>query len=154
MCRKLYVVEAIVVKANWEFEHVAECNAPRQFCWRYWTDIANWDDPPARFSLEGSFADGSRITTELPGRTLVSVIRDVREGRAATIEIGLPNALFSFHWSFDDVDEKRTRISQRLVLSGEDAAIFLDQAKVMGKNAPQGLKKLIAAMERANQTKE
>jgi hypothetical protein len=150
----LNVVEATVVNANWEFEHVAECNAPRQFCWRYWTDIANWDDPPARFSLEGSFANGSRITTELPGQTLVSVIRDVREGHAATIEIGLPNALFSFHWSFVDVDGKRTRISQRLVLSGEDTAIFLDQAKVMGKNAPEGLKKLIAAMERANQTEE
>jgi hypothetical protein len=144
-------VEATVVKANWEFEHFAECNAPRQFCWSYWTDITNWDDPPASFSLEGPFADGSRITTELPGQTLVSVIRDVREGRAATIEVGLPNALFSFHWSFDDLEGKRTRISQRLVLSGEDAAIFLDQAKVMGKNAPEGVKKLIAAMERAHQ---
>lgn len=143
-----------MVKANWEFEHFAECNAPRDFCWRYWTDVANWDDPPARFSLEGPFADGSRITTELPGQTLVSLIRDVREGRAATIEIALPNALFSFHWSFDDLEWKRTRIGQRLVLSGEGGAIFLDQAKVMEKNAPEGLKKLIAAMEQGHQTEE
>ena len=152
LCGNHIVVEAGVVKAEWEFEQVVECNAPRRLCWRYWTDIGNWDDPPARFSLEGPFADGSRITTELPGQTLVSVIRDVREGRAATIEVGLPNALFSFHWSFDDLEGDRTRIGQRLVLSGEDAASFLDQAKVMGKNAPEGVKKLIAAMERAHLT--
>lgn len=36
---------------------------------------------------------------------------------------------------------------QRLMLSGEDAEIFLDQAKVTGKNAPEAVKKLIAAME-------
>ena len=38
-------------------------------------------------------------------------------------------------------------------LSGEDAVIFLDQAKVMGKNAPEGVKKLIAAMERLTSRK-
>jgi hypothetical protein len=35
------------------------------------------------------------------------------------------------------------------VLSGVDATLFLDQVKVMGNTAPEGLKKLIAAMERA-----
>ncbi len=63
----------------WEFEHSIECNAPREFCWGYWTNIANWDDPPARFHLEGPFANGSRTTTELPGQTLHSVIRDVED---------------------------------------------------------------------------
>ena len=133
----------------WEFEHFVECNAPREFCWSYWTDIANWDDPPARFCLEGPFADGARITTELPGQTLVSVIRGVKEGRAATIELQLPNAVFTFHWRFDDLPGERTRISQRLVLSGEGAGLFVDEAKVMGQTAPDGVKRLVEAMERA-----
>jgi hypothetical protein len=135
------------MEVTWKFEHSFDCNSPRALCWSYWTDISNWDDPPAKFHLEGPFEDGSRITTELPGQILVSVIRDVTVGRAATIEIDLPNALFSFHWCFDDLEGKRTRIGQRLVLSGEDASMFLDQAKVMGKNAREGLKKLVAAME-------
>jgi hypothetical protein len=138
-----------LVDAAWEFEHSVECDALRDFCWSYWTNIANWDDPPAKFRLEGPFEDGSRITTELPGQTLVSVIRDVRAGRAATIEVNLPNAAFCFYWSFEDLEAERTLISQRLVLSGEDAAIFLDQAKVMGETGPEGVKKLVAAMERA-----
>jgi hypothetical protein len=137
------------MEAAWEFAQSIECNASREFCGSYWTNIANWDDPPAKFRLDEPFEDGSRITTELPGQTLVSAIRDVRAGHATTIEIDLPNALFCFHWSFDDLTGKRTRIGQRLVLSGVDATLFLDQVKVMGNTAPEGLKKLIAAMERA-----
>jgi len=133
----------------WEFSHSVECNAPLEFCWNYWTNIANWDDPPATFLLEGPFADGSRITTELLGQTLHSVIRDVEEGCAATIELELPNAVFCFHWRFDDLEGERTRICRRLVLSGEDAELFVDQARVMGQTAPDGVKKLIEAIERA-----
>src|ERR1700759_1829458 len=94
----------------WEFSHSIECNAPREFCWSYWTNIDNWDDPPAKFGLEGKFEDGSRIVTELPEQTLISVIRDVREERAAVIEISLPSAYFRFHWNFDDLEGERTLI--------------------------------------------
>lgn len=132
----------------WEFEHSIECNAPREFCWSYWTNIANWDDPPARFCLQGPFEDGSRITTELPEQTLFSVIRNVETGHAATIELGLPNATFCFHWRFEDLPEGRTRIYQRLALSGEDAGLFVEQAKVMGQTAPDGVKRLVETMER------
>jgi hypothetical protein len=134
----------------WEFAHTVECGAPREFCWAYWTDITTWHDPPASFSIDGPFADGARITTELPGQKLVSVVRDVEEGRAATIELGLPNAVFCFQWRFDDVEGsegKRTRISQRLVLSGEDAGLFVEQAKVMGQTAPDGVRKMVRMME-------
>jgi hypothetical protein len=78
-----------------------------------------------------------------------TMIRDVRAGRAATIEVNLSNATFCFYWSFEDLEGDRTLISQRMVLSGEDPTIFLDQAKVMGETSPEGVKKLVAAMERA-----
>jgi hypothetical protein len=142
-------MERKMTEPAWEFSHSVECNAPREFCWSYWTDIANWDDPPARFRLEGPFADGSHITTELPGQTLHSVIRDVEEGHAATIELELPNAVFCFHWRFDDLPGERTRLSERLVLSGEDAGLFVDEARVLRQTAPDGMKRLVEAMERA-----
>jgi hypothetical protein len=138
-----------MTEPTWEFEHAVECNAPREFCWNFWTNIDNWDDPPATFHLEGRFEDGSQITTELPGQTLQSVIRDLKEGREATIELQLPNAVFSFHWRFDELAQERTLIRQRLVLSGEDAESFVAQASVMGQTAPDGVKKLVDAMERA-----
>jgi hypothetical protein len=66
-------IERKMTEPVWQFEHSIECNAPREFCWGYWTNMANWDDPPAGFHLEGPFADRSRITTELPRKMLHSV---------------------------------------------------------------------------------
>ena len=59
----------------WMFQHSVDCNAPRHFAWSHWSDIANWNDPPASFHLDGPFEAGSHLTTSLPGQTLHSVIR-------------------------------------------------------------------------------
>jgi hypothetical protein len=55
----------------WEMAHSVETNASPAFAWHYCTNIANWDDPPAEFELEGPFARGSRGSrgaTWLPGQ--------------------------------------------------------------------------------------
>src|SRR6516162_6749678 len=133
----------------WEFEYSAECNAPRPFAWRFWTNIANWNDPPAKFDLDGPFEIGARLTTTLPGKTLYSVIRDLQPEREAAIEMQLPDAILSFHWKFEKLAENRTRITQRLVLSGANAKSFVAQATAMEASVPDGMKKVAAAIERA-----
>ncbi|HWZ82021.1 MAG TPA: hypothetical protein VNW47_05330 [Terriglobales bacterium] len=139
----------------WEFQTSVDCNASRHFVWSYWTNIANWDDPPATFHLDGPFSVGSRLTTSLPGQTLQSVIRDLKTDREATIEMQLPNAILSFHWMFESISEHGTRMTQRLLLSGENAKSFVAQASVLEQTAPQGMIKLAAAIERAHHaTKE
>jgi len=45
-----------VTTIAWEMTHAVETNASPAFAWNYWTDVANWDDPPAKFDLDGSFA--------------------------------------------------------------------------------------------------
>ena len=135
----------------WEFQYSVECNAPRYFAWSYWTNIANWNDPPATFHLDGPFDVGSRLTTYLPDQSLQSVIRDLKAEREATIEMQLPNAIFWFQWKFEDISEQRTRITQRLVLSGANAKSFVAQASGLEQTAPDGMKKLAAAIERALQ---
>jgi hypothetical protein len=52
----------------WEITHSVETNASPAFAWNFWTDVANWDDPPAEFELDGAFATGSRGATRLPGQ--------------------------------------------------------------------------------------
>ena len=52
----------------WEITHLIETNASPTVAWQYWTNIANWDDAPAEFELEGPFATGSRGITRLPGQ--------------------------------------------------------------------------------------
>lgn len=39
----------------WEITHSVETNASPDFAWHYWTNVANWDDPPAKFELDGPF---------------------------------------------------------------------------------------------------
>ncbi len=52
----------------WEMAYSVETDASPAFAWNYWTNIANWADPPAEFELDGPFAVGSRGVTRLPGR--------------------------------------------------------------------------------------
>jgi hypothetical protein len=133
----------------WEFRFSIECNATQQFAWRFWTDITNWNDPPAKFDLDGPFEIGARLTTTLPGETLYSVIRDLQPEREATIEMQLPDAILSFRWKFEKLTGDRTRITQGLVLSGANAKSFVAQATAMEARVPDGMRKVAAAIERA-----
>lgn len=133
----------------WQFQHWVECNAPRQFAWSYWTNIDNWNDPPASFHLDGPFDVGSHLTTSLPGQTLHSVIRSITRAREAIIEMQLADAILSFQWKFARLSRDRTRITQRLVLSGANAIAFVTQASLLEQSAPEGMRKLVAAIERA-----
>ena len=39
-------------------EHSSEADVSQAFAWNFRTDIAQWNDPPATFLLDGPFADG------------------------------------------------------------------------------------------------
>jgi Polyketide cyclase / dehydrase and lipid transport len=140
-----------MVEPLWQFEYSVESDASPQFAWAYWTNIANWDDPPATFELEGSFGPGSRLITTIPGQEpRHSIIQEVGPDRTATIEMELPGATLRFDWRFDEVTGNRTRITQRLTLSGENAGAFVkDVASGFEPNVPQGMRKLAAAVARA-----
>ena len=132
----------------WTFEYSIDCNTSRQFAYRYWTDIANWNDPPARFELDGPFEVDSRLTTTLPGQTYHSIISHVDPDRAATIEMQLTEGVLSSRWEFEDRTESRTRITQRLILSTTNASLVA-QATLLEQTTPGGMNKLVAAIERA-----
>lgn len=105
--------------------------------------------PPAKFDLDTSFEIGARLTTTLPGQTFYSVIRDLQPECEAVIEMQLPDVILSFHWKFEKLAEDRTRITQRLALSGANAKSFVAQASAMEASVPEGMKKVVAAIERA-----
>jgi hypothetical protein len=137
---------------TWEITHTVETSASPGFAWNYWTDVTNWADPPAEFSLEGPFAPGSRGTTRLPGHEpLLWIVRDVAAPVSATIEMPLAEGAFLlFEWRFDATVNARTRLTRRIILAGEKADDFLGQAKAAFSTAPaDGMKKLAAAMAEA-----
>jgi hypothetical protein len=137
-------------KIAWETGHTVEARASVEFAWRYWTDVRNWDDPPARFEFSGPFVAGARGLTHLPGQMpLEWFVRDVTPGSSATIEIPADGAAMTFEWRFEPLGEERTRLTQRIVLQGENAQSYLVYAKALEENLPYGMKKMASAIERA-----
>src|SRR3989442_3709295 len=95
----------------WEITHSVDANASPAFAWQYWSNIANWDDPPAKFELDGPFTTGSRGATRLPGQEpLPWFIRDVTPPNAAMIEMSLDGAALLFEWRFVGLADGRTRL--------------------------------------------
>jgi hypothetical protein len=136
----------------WVFQHSIACKAPRQFAWSHWTNIANWNDPPASFHLDGPFVIGAQLTTSLPDQTMHSVIREIVNGSQsdeAIIDMQLTGAVLSFQWTFESLSEDRTRITQRLTLSGANAEAFVAQASMLEKSTTEGMGKLVAVIERS-----
>jgi hypothetical protein len=139
----------------WEITHTVETSASPGFAWNYWTNVAHWADPPAEFVLEAPFAPGSQGTTRLPGREpLYWVIREVTAPNSATIELSVREGVsVLFKWRVDGLDDGRTRLTQRIMLAGEKADAFLDQAKAAFSTSPaDGMRRLAAAMAEAERS--
>jgi hypothetical protein len=113
-----------------QLEYSVDVEVSLEFAWKYRTDITNWKDPPAEFVLDGPFISGSCGTTLLPGQQpLHWSIREVRPLQVFVLEMQLDKALLTFEWRFDALSEQRTRMTQKIVLSGDNAAVFADQVE-------------------------
>ena len=89
-------------------EHSVDVAVTPDFAWEIRTDVSTWDDPPARFSIEGAFVEGARGTTIIPGQDpLRWVIGLVVPGRSFVVEVLLEGALLSFEWHFDPLADQR-----------------------------------------------
>jgi hypothetical protein len=137
----------------WECHCSVDAHVPVWFAWQYMTDVRNWSDPPAEFGLEGPFASGSMGWTRMPGQPARSwTLRDVERERAYTIGGGsfLEGAVLLVHWRFDALSELKTRLTQRIELSGENAAGYVnDVSAAFEPNLEPGMRRIAKMMERA-----
>ena len=147
-CRARKLAVEFMTDKVWELTHSVEMDASPAFAWNYWTNVANWEDPPAKFELDGPFAAGSHGTTRLPGQEpLHWLLRAVTPPNTATIDLQLEGAVLSFEWRFDPLPDQRTRLTQRIVLKGENAATFRSQVEsAFSSSLPDGMKKLARAI--------
>ncbi len=136
---------------GWEIAHSVETDASPAFAWTYWTNVANWDDPPAEFELVGPFGAGSRGTTRMPGQEPWHwLIREVSPMKSFILETLLDRAAMSFEWRFEALADGRTRLTQHIVLLGENAAAYVAQVRgAFTSSLPAGMNKIAAAMGRA-----
>jgi hypothetical protein len=134
-----------------QLEHSVEAVVSLEFAWKYRTDIATWNDPPATFLLEGPFIAGSQGTTLLPGQQpLHWNIREVQPLKAFILEMQLDKALLTFEWRFDPLSEQRTRMTQRIELSGDNEAAFAEQVEAgFRPGLADGMRRIATAMAAA-----
>src|SRR3954452_8944508 len=130
-----------------------EADVSPEFAWRYRTDVANWNDPPAQFALDGPFESGTRGRTVLPGRDpLYWRIRDVRPGTSFVMEMELEGATLSFEWQFDALAGGRTKLTQRILLAGDNAGAYAAQVREgFGPTLQDGMKRIAAEMAREDE---
>jgi hypothetical protein len=129
-------------------EHSIEADVSADFAWQFRTDVANWNDPPATFLLDGPFQTGSRGTTLLPGQPpLHWQIKDVTPCESFSQEMELDRATLVFEWRFAALDGNRTRLTQRILLSGENAQTYAPQVEAgFGPTLADGMKRIAAEM--------
>jgi hypothetical protein len=135
----------------WSFEHSLACDAPRDFAWRYWTDVRNWklDADVDSVYIDGDFAEGARgATITRRGDRIEWHIASVEPGTAAVIEIPLPGAAVRFHWTFSDRDGG-ARITQHVHFYGTPDSEFLGAATGLEAGIPAGMQKLCEYIEGA-----
>jgi hypothetical protein len=129
-------------------EHSIEADVSQTFAWNFRTEIANWRDPPATFLLDGPFAEGAQGTTLVPGQeSLAWWIREVQTGRSFAIDMPLDRATLRFEWHFSPISERRTKLTQRIILSGSNAAAYTQQIKTgFGPTLADGMMRIAADM--------
>jgi Polyketide cyclase / dehydrase and lipid transport len=128
-----------------------EADVTTAYAWQFRSDISNWNDPPARFTLDGPFEAGAYGATEIPGQApLRWQITEVRPGTSFVIEMQLDRAMLVFEWRFDESPEGKTILTQEIVLSGENAAMYAPQVEAgFGSNLEAGMKRIAAEMAAA-----
>src|SRR5262245_548497 len=134
-----------------QLEHSIEAEVSPEFAWKYRTDVANWNDPPARFVLDGPFLAGSQGSTLLPGQQpLHWRIREVRPPKAFVLEMQLDKALLTFEWRFEALSERTTRMTQTIVLSGDNAAAYAEQVEAgFSPGLADGMRRIATEMAAA-----
>jgi hypothetical protein len=137
-------------------QHSVDAEVPVTFAWAFMTDVRNWSDPPAEFTLDGPFAAGTRGTTRMPDQPPNAwLIGAVDPGHAYTIEGDsfLENATLIVHWQFDALSEHRSRLTQRMELRGANAARYTENIRAAFEpNFEPGMQRLARLMaERAAQ---
>jgi hypothetical protein len=134
-----------------QLEHSVEADVSPSFAWDFRTDIANWNDPPAQFAIDGPFVARAQGTTTMPGlEPFHWCVREVQPGKSFLIEMPLDHAALCFFWRFDALSERRTKITQRIELSGSNAGAYVGQVQAaFGSNLSAGMQRIAAEMAAA-----
>ena len=139
---------------TWQLTHSVTANTNRQSVWAWHSNVENW----ARFegaavesiTVDGPFQAGAHITTKLPGQDPQhSTLIEVEPPRRTVIEMELRDAVLRFAWTFEELSDNRTRLSQHIVLVGPGAEAYVSFMEVhFAPNIGTGMERIAEDMAR------
>ena len=71
------------------------------------------------------------------------------------IDMPLEQAVLTFEWIFELMAPRRTRITQSIILSGDNAPLYVDQVRAtFGSTLEEGMTRIAEAMVAAERSPE
>jgi uncharacterized protein YndB with AHSA1/START domain len=132
----------------WELKHSVIANAPRQTVWEFVSDIGNLarveGDAVESMTLDGPFQAGTRGATKIRGQEPTHWrLAEVEPPERVTYEMELSGAVVRFAWTYEELADGRTRMSQHIVLEGPGAEAYVPPMEQhLAPNAVQGMERL------------
>jgi hypothetical protein len=139
---------------SWELRHSVVANAGRQAVWEFVSNIDNLarfeGDAVESMTLDGPFQAGTTGTTKMRGQEPVHwrLVEVEPPGRSVT-ELELIDAVVRFTWTYEELPNDQTRLTQHMVLEGRGAEAYLPVMEGhFAPNLGKGLEKLAEEIAR------
>jgi hypothetical protein len=133
---------------SWELKHSVVANADRQTVWEFVSNIDNLarveGDALDSMTIDGPFQTGARGTTTMRGQEPTHWrLVEVKPPERSVTEVGLAGAAVRFIWTYEEVGDKQTRMSQHIVLDGPDAGAYVPlMEEHFAPNVGKGMERL------------
>jgi polyketide cyclase/dehydrase/lipid transport protein len=136
----------------WESKHSVIANVDRSSAWAWHSNVGNWSrfegNAVESITLDGPFQAGTRITTKMAGQEPHSATLIVVEPPCHTlIEMQLADAVLSFDWTFDELADNRTRVTQHVMLEGPNGSAYVPlMEQHFAPNMEKGMERIAERM--------
>jgi len=138
----------------WELKHSVIAQAPRQAVWDFVSQIDNLarveGDAVESMTIDGPFQAGARGTTKMRGQEPTRWrLVEVKALERAVTEVELTEAVVRFAWTYEELTDGRTRMSQHIVLEGPGAEAYVPvMEQYFAPNVSQGMERLAEEVAR------
>src|SRR5262245_58092497 len=138
----------------WELKHSVIADAPRQTVWEFVSNVDNLarveGDAVESMTLDGPFQAGTRGTTKMRGQEPTHWrLAEVEPPERSVTEVELVDAVVRFTWSYEELTDGRTRLTQHIALEGPGAEAYVPIVEAhLAPNVGQGAQRLVEEIAR------
>ena len=144
---------------TWELKHSVIAEVNRQTAWAFYSNIDNWrriEGDSTQFEVDGPFQTGTHITAKAHGQDpRHSTLTEVEPPARVVVQMDLNEAVLRFTWTFEELPDNRTRLTQHVLLEGPGAQGYVPiMEEYLSRNIGKGMEKLAEEMARFDKTRE